>query len=494
MRPAAPIGLRAALLLSTGERYFTLLTSFVILAVVSRILTPAEIGVSVIGSAVVALSMAVREFASPNYLIQHQDLTEREIRGTVTMMMIASLIIAGSLAGSAPWLAVAYGEERLVSYLRVIAISIVLEFVSGPILSLLRRDLAFGTVAAINMCTSAAVAIFTISLAWAGFGYMSFAWGWLSGAAVGAVAAFALRGDVRLFRPCLDNVRDMVRFGGFNGMNSILFQLYDSLPYLAFGRILSLEAVAFYNRAMMICLLPNKLVLGGVTSVIFPTFSAEARAGRDLKGPYLTAIQYITGFQWPSYVVLAVLAHPVVVFLLGDQWLPAVPLVRIMALASLFSFAFELNYPVLVALGGIRDLFRRSLIAWPISGLVLIGAAFLGLTALACGLLIVVPFQAYLSLHFVRRRVSIEAREIALALWRSAIVTAASAAGPATVVIVYGSAVLSLQAAVLAACLSGIGWLLALRLTRHPLYHEVGLIAAKARGLVLRSSVPAVSG
>jgi O-antigen/teichoic acid export membrane protein len=343
------------------------------------------------------------------------------------------------------------------------------------------------------LCPSASAAISTITLAWAGFGYMSFAWGWLSGAAAGAVAAFALRGDIRLFKPCLDNVRDMVRFGGFNGMNSILFQLYDSLPYLAFGRILSLEAVAFYNRSMMICLLPNKLVLGGVTSVIFPTFSAAARDGRDLKRPYLTAIQYITGFQWPSYVVLAILAHPVVVLLLGEQWLPAVPLVRIMAVASLFSFAFELNYPVLVALGGIRDLFRRSLIAWPISGLVLIGAAFYGLTALACGLLIVVPFQAFLSLHFVRRRVSIAASEIANALWKSAIVTAASAAGPAAVVILHGSAVLNFQATVLAACLSGIGWLLALRLTRHPLYYEVGLIAAKARGLAQRSSVPAIS-
>ena len=78
-------GVKRALLLSTGERYFALASNFIVTAIVSRLLTPSEIGVSVIGMAIVGLAMAGREFASPNFLIQHRDLDLRTEAGTRTL-------------------------------------------------------------------------------------------------------------------------------------------------------------------------------------------------------------------------------------------------------------------------------------------------------------------------------------------------------------------------------------------------------------------------
>lgn len=77
------MSVKRALLMSTGERYVLLVSNFATAAVVSRILTPEEIGVSVIGMAILAIIMSVREFASSGFLIQRQELSREDIRGLV---------------------------------------------------------------------------------------------------------------------------------------------------------------------------------------------------------------------------------------------------------------------------------------------------------------------------------------------------------------------------------------------------------------------------
>jgi O-antigen/teichoic acid export membrane protein len=465
--------IRRAMLITLSERYFALGANFVAVALVSRLLTPAEVGLSVIGMAIVGFALAAREFASPNFLIQHRNLTLEEIRKAFAVMLLLTLAITLLLAVSAPWIAWAYGEERLVPYLRVVSASILVELIAAPVVSLLRREMAFGKVAIINVSSAATAAAMMIGLALLGFSYMSFAWAWLASAAVGAALALCLHSDWRIFRPSLGGWHGMLTFGGYNGATVLLHRAYESLPYLMLGRILSLDAAAYFSRGLMICQLPDKLLMQGVVSVILPAFSAEVRNGGSLRKPYLRAISLITGFQWPALIVLALLAHPVVQVLFGSQWFGVVPLVQVMAIASMFSFSFELNYPVLVSMGAVSDSFLRGLVIWPVSALILTVFALFGLKAAAWSLMLAIPFQALVSLQFVRRHIAIGWTDIVTALWRSLVVAGMSALGPAAVIVLVGYRIeLSIGDAVLAAVLAAIGWIVGLILTRHPLLAE----------------------
>jgi hypothetical protein len=71
--------------------------------------------------------------------------------------------------------------------------------------------------------------------------------------------------------------------------------------------------------------------------------------------------------------------------------------------------------------------------------------------------------------------------EFFAALRKSAVVLLTSAAGPIAV-LVYSRGAPSILEAGLAGLLWAAGWLLAIRLTRHPILNELG----KARGFVLR--------
>jgi O-antigen/teichoic acid export membrane protein len=465
--------IRRAMLMTLGERYFTLVVNFFTVMLVSRLLTPEEIGLSVIGMAIVGFAMAAREFASPNFLIQHRNLTVDATRKAFAVMLLLTLAITFTLFASAPLIGWAYGELRIVPYLHVVSLGLLVEVIYVPVVSLLRREMAFGKVVIINLANLATTTLTTIGLVLAGFSYMSFAWAWLASASVCSALALYLYSDWRIFKPSFGGCRDMLTFGGYNGATVLLHRFYESVPVMALGRILSLDAAAYFNRSLMVCQLPDKFFLQGVVSVILPAFSAEVRNGRSLRQPYLHAIALITGLQWPALVVLALLAHPVVQVLFGAQWFAIVPLVQVMAIAMMFSFSFELNYPVLVSMGAVKDSFLRGVMVWPVSALILTSFAFFGLKAVVWSMLIAVPYQALVSLQFIRRHVALTWTDIGAALWRSLAVAGTSALGPAAVIALKGFHIdLSIPDALLAAVLAGVGWAGGLVLTRHPLLAE----------------------
>jgi O-antigen/teichoic acid export membrane protein len=480
------MAVRRALLFSTCDRYFALALNFATVAIVSRILTPGEIGVSVIGMAIVGIAMSVREFASPSFLIQRQDLRREDIRATFTMMSSLTAAIAGGLFLAAPLLAEAYGEANLVTYLRVISFCLVFDLACALPLTLMRREMSFGKVAAVNITSTAVGMIATIALALQGFSYMSFAWAWLACAVVSCLLALSLYPHFWIFKPLFSHWQGMTRFGGYHGATVLLYKVYETLPYLLLGRILSPHSAAQFSRSLMICQIPDKLILGGAMAVVLPAFSAQVRQGRDLKRPYLNALEMVTGLHWPALLVLAVAAYPVVDILLGSQWHDIVPLVRILALSALFSFSFEMNHPVMISLGAVRDLFFRTLIAYPAS-LAVIAAAMAvgGLRAAAWSMLAVVPLQAFVALTFVRRRLGIQWLEIAASLKRSSVVALFSALGPLAAVAAAGLN-LSLAQAAVAGILAALGWLIGVLVTRHPLLEEMAKAGLAFRRMIAR--------
>ena len=143
-------GFRRALVISTADRYFSLAANLVGLAVVSRLLTPSEIGVSVIGMAIAAFAQSVRELATTNFIIQRQTLSQHDVRVTFTILMLVTVVIVAIIALSAGVLAHLYSEPRLRWFLYIAALAILMELISAPIAALLRREMAIGKLAIIT--------------------------------------------------------------------------------------------------------------------------------------------------------------------------------------------------------------------------------------------------------------------------------------------------------------------------------------------------------
>lgn len=471
--------IRRALAFTSAERYINLAINFILIVGVSRLLSPAEIGVSVIGTTIIAIIEPLRDVPTP-FIVQLKSVDQADIATSFTCMLGLSLLFGGLLVAGAPMLGTWYGDPKLPPYCELLALSLLPGPFERPVMALMRREMAFDQLAIANVTCTLVTAAVTIALAFAGFSFMSFAWAALAGNLAGAAVAIHLRGRAAFFQPTVSRWRMAMALSGYSGTWALTARIPETISYLLLGRFLQMDAVGLYNRARILNDLPSKTLLSGLTPVVFPALAAEARAGRDLAQPYLLALNIVTALHWPAFLGLFLLAHPIVAIMLGPQWDGVVPVVQIIALANLFSFSRGLTQPLLMAVGAFRDLLLSAVVALP-TGIVLVTFGTMnGLHALAWATVAKAPIDVVIELLFIRRHVRFTWLQFICAIHRSAAVTVCAMVGPELLVGLGGTAA-PLPRLLAAVALAGTGWLAGLYLTRHPLAREISLLADTLR-------------
>ncbi|MRX51816.1 oligosaccharide flippase family protein [Paracoccus sp. S-4012] len=478
---------RTGIFFSAADKYATQALAVATMAIMSRLLTPAETGLYLVANGLILLADQFRAFGVGVYIVQERELDRNAVRAGFTVTFAISLAIGAAVWASADLVAAFYGDPALARLLVIAALAFAVIPFGSPVIALLQRELAFGMVARINVTAAVAGFVVTVGLGLAGFGPDSYLWGFVATSATLAVMAFAVRPETWIYRPSLRRARRVLSFGITSSAVTLINVAYDMLPRLAFGKMLGFDAVGLYSRALTVCQLPDRMIGSALQPVMLPAMAAEARAQGDLKASYLHGHALMSAAQWPALVLLALLADPVVRILLGNQWGEAVPLVRIVAMANMALAPAFMTFPLLVSLGRIRDALTASLISLPPSAAITIFAANFGLTAVAASLFVTAPFQMLVALYFIRRVIGLTWGELLRASGASAAVTAATAACPVLVILLsadglalgWGGTALALGGAAL-------GWVAAVMLLDHPLRRELCVIADMAAGVLSR--------
>lgn len=466
-------GVRRALVIATAERGILSLLAVGQAALLARLLTPAEMGLAMIGMAATQVADALRDFGTTTYLIQHRNLTRESVHTAFTVLLVICCGIALLLALAAAPFAASYNQPALVPYLRVLAVGFLPVPFSAPVMALMRRRMDFRALAAVNISSAAVSAVVVLGLAASGFSHMSIAWANVAAAATAAVVALTIgrwTGETSGgFRLSLREWRIALSFGGYSSATTLMNRAYDLLPIFLLGARFPLDIVGLYSRAVVVSQMPDRLLLTSLAGIVLPAFAADARDGRALRDAYLSALSLLTVVLWPALVLLAILAQPAVDILLGAQWHEAVPLVRIMALAALWTAGAVLSYPVLVASGGLRDTMTSSLVSLSLSSLVVCAAAPHGVETLVLSLFVTLPLQALVAMIYIRRRVGFRWAELFGAVRKSAFVTAATGAPPLFMTISAGPEGLGPPLALLAGASAAASWLFAVVTVDHPI-------------------------
>jgi O-antigen/teichoic acid export membrane protein len=483
--------IRRSLVYSLLDRYSGVALNLGTMAIVSRLMTPAEIGLFLVVSSVVILTEAFRDFGIGTCIVQEPDLSPRFVQTAFTTMACLSAILSVSLFAVAEPVAAFYGEELMAPMIRLATLSFVLAPFSNPLLALMRRDMAFDRVARISIASAATNSAATVLLALAGAGPMSFIYGSVLAATVMTAGAVWARPDFWVFRLTFAEARRVVPFGAWSSLVTILIMGYDFMPRLLLGRLLGLEVTGLYGRAVSLCQLPEKSMMNALQPVLMSAMAARVRGNDGLREPYLVGLANLSALQWPALVCLAILAEPIVLLLLGQQWLEAVPLVRLIALASLLLLPVHLAPPVLVAVGRVREMALLSALTLPAASLILLAAAQISLAAVAWSMFLIAPLHGGAALLFARRHIAFGVRDLAgIAASGLLVVAGAGLAPMAFLVLVLHADPINIPALALAVTGSAAGWLAGLRLSRHPFGAEVRRILPDVRTLLFRRSMP----
>jgi O-antigen/teichoic acid export membrane protein len=468
------MSIRRSLAFSFMEKYASTGLNLLSTLVLARLLSPEEIGIYSVGAALVGLMHALRDFGVTNYLIQEREVDQRKLRTAFTMTLVLSWFFALALVAGSGWAAEFYEEPGIQQIVWVMAANFALIPFGSPILALMRRDMKFGRLAAIQLANTVVNVSVSILLAALGFGFMSLAWASLAGVATTSGLAFLSQPHAFLLRPGLHEWRSVFAFGSYATANAMIGDIRQTAPDLIIGRLLTFEAVGLHSRAIGLLAIFNKLIFEGVQPVLLPAMSEKVRRGEDLRGVYLRALEYITVLHWPFLAFLALMADPIIRILLGEQWLAVAPLVQIYCGISALSFPSFPTQPILIALGRIQDTLKISMIALPISLSMMVIGSLHNLTVVAWLSYVTGTAGFLLTLTVIRRYVRFSLFDLVRHVSRSALVTAIASPAPLAVLAWGGWHPTAPIPALLAAAAGFAGmWLLALFAVRHPFRDEI---------------------
>lgn len=340
------------------------------LAVLARILTPADFGLAATVTAIYGLSTLLVQQGLADALVQRRQLTDAAVSTAMSLILAAAAVLLAALWGLAPWLAHTLALPELVLPLRILALVIPVNAVTRLWWSDARRDLEFDRIAVIDVVSSVVGGtIVAIGLALAGLGY----WALIGGLVVQETCRMIGfgRGRWRRFRPGFvpDAVGPLVSFGALSSAWTAFGQIYANGERLILPPYLGAEAVAFLSRGRSIVGIFSEFFGIPVNQVLFPVLAKLQNEPERVFRGYREVIALSALLAVPSAIVTYLLAAPLVAIFLGRQWQPVVPVLQVVA-ANIF-FAI-IGMPMVATL---RGLGRQKLAA------LLMGAQTLALIA-----------------------------------------------------------------------------------------------------------------
>lgn len=322
----------SALTLGTQALNFTLgLGSTAILA---RILDPEAFGLIAMTAVITGFVGIFRDSGLSSATIQRREVTDAQLSGLFWINMLLGVLAAGATCALAPAVALFYGDPRLTGVTAALSVSFLF---SGPTVqhkAMLRRRMRFRALAAAEITGLLSGNASAIILALAGAGY----WSLIAlplGQAVGQLAAVVAADPWRPARPRrAEGLREMLGFGG----DIILFRVVNyfsrSGDNLLIGWQLGAPALAFYDKAYRMLLLPVRQLNGPMGSVLLPVLSRLNEEPARFSRFFLRGLELLSGITLFVITGLAVFSEEVVRVWLGPGWEESAILFRLLAVAA----------------------------------------------------------------------------------------------------------------------------------------------------------------
>jgi polysaccharide transporter, PST family len=339
--------------------------------VLARLLAPDDFGLMAMVLAVAGIATVIGDAGLSLAALASRDLDDDQRSALFWLNAAVGVATAGVLILLAPWLALMFERPALAGLTYAVAPSFALVGLSAQFRTHINRELRFVALVVVDVASHALALAFAIVLALSGAGVWS-----LAGQYV-ATAGFTFVGSVSAARWWPRWPRNwtttwpLLRFGSHSLGAQVLNYLSINVPAILLGRVAGPTELGYYNRAYALFALPMTQLAGPLTRVALPMI-ATRREEAALQAVLLRAHVLLCYTIVAGFAVLAALAQPVVLVLLGEGWAPSVPIFRILAIAGAFQALAYVYYWAYLATGRTR---RQLLVAMP-GRLLMIGGAF----------------------------------------------------------------------------------------------------------------------
>ena len=309
---------------------------FAQIAILANLLSPTEFGLMAMVLSVIGVGVAFADAGISNVVIARH-ITSRDVLSTLYWAnVITGLILAGIVLAATPAIAAFFGEDELRSLLPWVALVLIAQAVGQQFQALMQRDLAFATLAKLEIASVAVGSLVAVALAVDGAGALSLVLGYAVSAAVKAagLAVIGMRRWRLRLRFRFSELREHLGFGAYQVGERGLAAASQDLDYILIGRILGAEALGAYMLAFQLMIAPMRKLNPVITRVAFPLFARAHDDSQRLRRGYGEVLKIVALATFPILALIAALGPVLVPTIFGSGWETTVQLLAPMALVG----------------------------------------------------------------------------------------------------------------------------------------------------------------
>ena len=318
-----------------GLRIVSRLVGLANIMILARLLTPKDFGLFSIVALALSILTAFSETGMNTALVHEKDDIRNYLDTAWTIQAARGVILCVILISASPLITWFFDKPESAPLIYVMGLSPLLRGFQNIGVVFFQKELQFKKQFFLQSfpCLISAVigigAAFILRNAWA---LVIFS---VTNSGLETVGSYFLHS----YRPRLDfevsEARHLFNFGKWMLVTKMVKYLLLRGDSIFVGRMAGITILGYYQLAMKISQLPADQIGAGLAWITFPAYSKLQRDIPRLRNAWLRTIEMATIIAFPICAGILILAPEIVHTILGKQWLPSIPVLRVLSVLAL---------------------------------------------------------------------------------------------------------------------------------------------------------------
>ncbi len=338
-------------------RCFSLLLHVFISILVARKLNPEDFGLLGMVMVFVLFIGVFRDLGLSTATIQKQYITHYQVSNLFWCNAILGLILSVVLFLISPLISKFYHEPKLLKICMVMSFSFFISNISIQHSAILQRRMNFKRICLINIIGSLFTYIIVLCWIYIYPNYWVLVFLHIGRNIIFTCLLFMFCSWMPSLPHKILKSKSLLNFGIYiTGFDLINF-FSRNLDKILMGRVYGATLLGYYNKAYEIVLLPISQLRGPITQIAIPALSSLQDKEIEFKKYYLGYTNILASLTYPIAAYMYYFAPDILLFVLGERWLPATKIFKLLGIVMLFQPMIGILGPLLISLGKSKKYF-----------------------------------------------------------------------------------------------------------------------------------------
>ncbi len=339
-------------------------------AILARILTPGDFGLVAMVAPLLALADSLSNFGLETAAVQKEELDNEQLSLSFWLSLKVNAVIVGLMVIMAPILAHFYGKQELIGITLLMTFSFLVVCLTFVHKSLLKRQMRFGIITTIEVISQVVAAAIAIFAAYKGWSYWALVLQLVVMQLIQSIGYLIIcpwlpEKQIKSEKTNV-NLQAMLSYGAHLTGFRFLMRIGMQLDRILVGYLSGATALGLYQVAYKWSYFSFEQVYFPLFDVAVSSFSRTLHDTNLYRSYCRKGLMLLFTLCMPALTFSFVEAQNLLVLLLGNQWLEAVPLFRVLSIAIFFGSMYRVTKWLYVSAGQTQQQFRWGLIHTPI--------------------------------------------------------------------------------------------------------------------------------